>query len=294
MAHLALDIGGTKIRAGVVEAEHVIRSVAVPTLAHEGGEAVMERILDLVREVGPGEGVGIAAAGVIRDGSVVSATDLMPGWAGVRVRERVAEIVDVPCEVIGDVHAHGIGEALLGAGAGRASCLTVAVGTGIGGAFVEGGLVSAGAHGLAGHIGHLSVAAAAGLPCSCGRSGHIEALASGSAVTARYRELTGEDLGGREIDERASSGEEAARTVLFESARALGEVIANAANLLDPEVIVLSGSMTRSGNGWWSALSAGYEACAMDLARPTPILPGMLGDEAPLLGAVMNLRRQHP
>lgn len=287
MSTLAIDIGGTKIRAGLVDGDTVLASHAVPTPAAEGSAKIMERIIDLLPAFENYEDIAVAAAGVIKDGVVIAATNLLVGWTGTDIAGQLREASGKRVTVIGDVHAHGLGEAAVGAGRHHPSSLTVAVGTGIGGAYVEGFTPQVGINGLAGHIGHMSAVAAAGLPCSCGRTGHIEPYASGSGVCARYLEATGEDLNGREIDGRAEAGDQTAIDILHGSARALGEVLANAANMLDPAIIIASGSMTRSGQGWWDALRDGYDAVAMDLARRVLIVPGELGDSAPLIGAAV-------
>lgn len=293
MSILTVDIGGTKIRVGLVEGERVTRSASAPTPASEGGARLLEVICELAADFEGYRGVGVAAAGVIDNGTVVSATDLIKGWAGTDIAGELSARLGVPVSVLGDVHAHGMGEATIGAGANYPSCLTVAVGTGIGGALVEDGQVHRGAHSLGGHIGHMDAVEAAGLACSCGREGHIEPLASGSGVAACYEALTGEAASGREIDARARAGEAAAQQVLYGSARALGRLLGSVANMVDPGVIVLSGSMTRSGDAWWEALREGYAASAMNLAQATPLREGVLGDDAPLLGAAVQFRKEH-
>lgn len=285
MPTLAIDIGGTKIRAGLVVGGDVVASHALPTEAAAGAQHVLERVISTLRLFAGYDSIAVAAAGVIADGRVLSATDLLPGWAGTDIREALAAASGLPVAVLGDVHAHALGEATWGAGRGYASSLTVAVGTGIGGAFVVDGQVLAGDHHLGGHFGHMSVGAAAALACSCGRTGHIEPLASGSGVCAQYQARTGQPIDGKTLDERAEAGEEAARAIMHDSAFALGELLASVANFADPGVIILSGSMTRSGPTWWEALRAGYAASAMDLAAATPVVVGELGDNAPLLGA---------
>lgn len=293
MSILTVDIGGTKIRIGLVEGEQVVDTCSAPTPAAEGGVRLLEVICELAQRYSGYRGVAVAAAGVIEGGRVISATDLIRGWAGTDIAGVLREKLGVPVTVLGDVHAHGMGESSLGAGRGYSSCLTVAVGTGIGGAFVENGLLQRGAHALGGHFGHMDAQEAVGLACSCGRDGHIEPLASGSGVAACYEALTGEAASGREIDQRARDGEESARTVLYGSAFALGRVLGSVANLIDPAVIVLSGSMTRSGEAWWQALRHGYAASAMNLAIDTPVLEGVLGDDAPLIGAAVQFRKEH-
>ena len=292
MSILSIDIGGTKIRAGLVEGTDVVSSTALATEASQGSAYVLSRVLGIASQFEGYEGIGVACAGVIRDGAVISATDLIPGWAGTDIRTELSRACGVQVSVMGDVHAHGVGEAELGAGRGYDSCLTVAVGTGIGGAFVEKGVAQIGAHCLGGHIGHMTSPAATGLACSCGREGHIEPLASGSGVMARYAAACGETIDGRELTQRAESGDDVAAEILYGSAYALGELLGSTANLIDPGVIVLSGSMTRSGQRWWESLKDGFASSAMTLARETPIVLGTLGDNAPLLGAACQYRKE--
>ncbi|WP_026460877.1 ROK family protein [Schaalia suimastitidis] len=292
MALLSIDIGGTKIRAGLVEGDTVLDSTTVPTPASQGAHAVMDAVVAMGKAYSGYDGIAVACAGVIANGTVISATDILPGWTGTPVAQRLSTAYGLPVTVLGDVHAHGMGEASLGAGTGYESSLTVAVGTGIGGAFVDAGRLHTGAHHLAGHIGHMATGYATGLLCSCGRYGHIEPLASGSGVMDRYEAAGGQRLSGRQIDERAQEGETLAQDILYGSARGLGEVLGSVANLLDPAVIILSGSMTRSGRAWWDALAQGYAQSAMDLAQKTPLVVGTLGDNAPLLGAAVQWTKE--
>lgn len=302
MSILALDIGGTKIRAALVHADDagagrppaITHERTVPTEAHSGGAHVVTRVIEVARAVmaeveSPARAIAIATAGVVSDGRIVSATNLMPGWAGTDLATEVSAATGLPVYVLGDVNAHGLGEATYGAGQDFTSSLTVAIGTGIGGALVVDGAVLGGSHQLAGHIGHVTHGAAAGLPCSCGRVGHIEPLASGSGVTERYEALTGEPgVSGKVITDRSVAGEPEARQVLVTAAHALGEVLGSAANLVDPGVIILSGSGIRSGQHWWTALREGFRNAAMDLAAGTKLVEGTLGDHAPLLGAAAH------
>lgn len=163
---LALDVGGTKIAGSVLRFSsghmpELIRLVQEPTQAQEGGLAVLQRIVEfscellgrIDREV---MGIGIGAAGVIAlDGSIESATSLMPGWSGMPLGPALRAATGKTVSVVGDVHAHALGEAHWGAGRDVSSMLLVAVGTGIGGAMVLGGHVLHGAHNVGGHIGHV-------------------------------------------------------------------------------------------------------------------------------------------
>ncbi|QWW18767.1 ROK family protein [Schaalia sp. 19OD2882] len=295
---LALDIGGTKIAAGHVPVSgepRVVGGTSVPTDAMRGGAAVLASIVDLVTgmlERAPGRvmAIGIGSAGVAdpATGWITSATGTMPGWGGTPLGPTLQEATGLPVHLLGDVWAHALGEHLLGAGRGHSSCLAVGIGTGIGGAMVEGGRVHTGAHNVAGHVGHLPHVLAEGRKCSCGRIGHVEPIASGTGIAREYLRLTAEEVDGRTVDERAEAGDSAAVRVVEAAGRALGETIGALANVLDPAIIVLSGSVTRSGRTWWQAVRGGYAAQAMNPVAATPIVVGELGGHAPLLGAALG------
>ena len=150
--------------------------------------------------------------------------------------------------------------------------------------------------------------------CSCGTvSGHIEPVASGTGLASLYnRRLaeaaegtvpannTGASLqiaetspvaSGREVARRAESGEAFARNILGLSARALGQCIAGMGNLLDPSIIICSGSVANAGDLWWQPLEQGFREAALPLVEATPLVKGTLGDNAPLIGAASAARQ---
>lgn len=300
---LTIDIGGTKVGWAFADADRlsVGECRSMKTLAHAGGADVARRIRDMVVDACADRsllGIGIASAGVVdpATGTIVSATNTMPGWAGTRLGEILAEATGLPVHVINDVHAHGLGEAIVGAGKGAASVVSMALGTGIGGALIREGEIDFGDHFLAGHYGHIHHHLALGMPCSCGRTGHIEAIASGHGITNWYNSRRGpsdpEVANGKELQDLAERGNQLARDVFDQSAYATGESLATLANCVDPSVIVLSGSMTRSGDEWWQNVHEGFLARAMDRVATVPIKLGELGSAAPLCGAAINFMRK--
>lgn len=271
------------------------------TLAQQGGPAVLERAVGLAvevhQQVPAAAGVAVASAGVISPdtGSVTSATDLIPGWTGTRIGHTLTQQLGLPCTVLNDVHAHGLGEFTFGEHAGIESVLIAAVGTGLGGALVSGGDLVRGSSGHAGHIGHMHHAAAEGLLCSCGRTGHVESVASGSAMAQRYAELkepqdpTASD--GAEVADHCAAGVATAEKVVRTAGVALGETLGSLANTWDPERIILTGSVTGAGPRWWQQVRTGYQDSAMDSLQDRPLQHGVLGDDAPLLGAAAHHRQ---
>lgn len=306
---IAVDIGGTKIACGLVvlgEGAPVVDSVVkVPTEAMKGGEHVLATVLEQVKAAieRAGEepaGVGISSAGVVnpRNGDITFANELMPGWGGTRLGAEVTAATGLPCRVLNDVHAHALGEARWGGGRDKKSCLVAAVGTGIGGAFVERGKIMLGAHDEAGHIGHVCCPAAAGVPCSCGATGHLEPIAAGPGIIREYVRLGGDaekpdgaPMDGAEIDRRAAAGDEAAKAAEARAGRALGEVLGSMCNMLDPDVVILSGSVAQCGPDWSDAMAEAFKGQAMPPVATTPIVGGELGGDAPLVGAAENFAK---
>jgi len=295
---VAVDLGGTKTAAALVDHDGVILSRAtLPTAAREGGTVILDLTAGLVEGLvteaaGCGltvAAVGVGSAGVIdsRTGMVVSATDAISDWAGTSLAGGLAERLGLRVAVDNDVHAHAIGEAWLGACAGRSSALLVAAGTGIGGSHLIGGHPHHGAHSVAGHIGHLTVPEACAVVCSCGRVGHVEGIASGPGLYALYRRLGGspDSRDARDVVARAEVGEIVAVQAVATAATALGRAVGGLANVLDPEVVVVGGGLAGAGHAWWAAMESALRAELITPLVGLPVLPARLGTDAALIGA---------
>ena len=298
---VGVDVGGTKIAAAAVDADGSCGPIwTFPTPAAAGPAAVLDAIAEAVRAVARELGVapravGIGTAGVVDvdRGVIISATSVLPGWTGTAVgeqtRRRLTDLVPGGPAVFveNDVDAHAAGEAWRGAARGTRSALLVAVGTGVGGAIVLDGRPWRGAHHLAGEIGHMPVPGAEGLPCPCGRLGHLEAIGAGPALHRLYLARGGDPAcaNTRELVALAEAGDEIAVRAIRDSATALGRAIAGVATVLDPEVVVLGGGMAGAGALWWSAVDAAVRAEVVDALQGLPIRPAELAGAAPLVGA---------
>lgn len=300
-----LDIGGTKIAGALVnyEAENRIPSIqhveTRPTEADRGGGPVLATVCDeahaLLEEARARRlvvrGIGVSTAGRVdaETGSIAYANDIMPDWAGQPLAERLRETCDLPVTALNDVQAHALGEGRWGAARGSKTCLMVAAGTGLGGAIITNGRLLRGRHGFAGEIGHMPCCQAAGIKCVCGGTGHLESVAAGSGIEDRYAELSGERKTGAEIAKLAREGDVQARRVIMKAGLALGEAIAGLTNALDPDCVVLGGSVTKAGSAWRAAVQEGFERQIPDVQRGLPIVPADLGGYAPLIGAAEEL-----
>ncbi|MFJ1539983.1 ROK family protein [Micromonospora chalcea] len=296
----ALDIGGTKTTAALVTASgEVVDRYTAPTPGRSGAAAVLDTAAGLVEKLradAPGvvRALGVGSAGVIDSGSglVLSATDVLTGWAGTDLRGDLARRLGVPVTVVNDVHAHALGEARHGVAAGYDTVLYVAVGTGVGASFVLGDTVLAGAHSAAGHAGHQPSAYAGTLPCTCGGRGHLEAIAAGPALAAEYARRTGRPVADlRAVAALAAGGDETARDVVRLGGTAVGSAVGGLVNVLDPAAVVVGGGVTGLGEPWWRALRDAVPAETLPALAGVPVLASTLGPDAPLLGAASLARK---
>lgn len=297
-AAVAVDLGGTWIRAGRVSPEGaVMEAVRVPT-PQTGPEAVADAIGELVRRLGPlppGR-VGVAVPGPlsVREGVVFEPPNLK-GWRDVPLRGMLEERLGRPVVLENDANAAAVGEWWCGAGRGSRHLVYVTVSTGVGGGLVLDGRLYRGATDTAGEIGHVLVDPE-GPVCSCGRRGHLEGIASGPAIARwvqeRIREgrpsvlATGRPFSAREVAEAAEAGDALAREAFERAGRYLGWTVAGLLNLVNPEVVVIGGGVARAGRWLFDPLrEAAREASFERPWQAARIVPAALGDRAGLVGA---------
>ena len=296
-ASLALDIGGTKIAGAIVALEggaqpRIVARKTVPTEAARGGDAVLATVIALARELadaaeGTLAGIGVSTAGRVdaHDGSIAYANEIMPGWTGQPLGAALEEAFGIPGAVLNDVQAHALGEARWGAGRGAQTCVVVAAGTGLGGGIIAHGSIVRGNHGFAGELGCVpNPLGPAALGVDEGLV-DLEAVAAGSGIEACYRKLTGKALSGAEISQAANDGEDDALRIIRQAGYALGVSLAGWTNMLDPDLIVLSGSVAKAGRIWRDEVSRGFLERIPDVLSQLPIVDAELGGDAPLVGA---------
>ncbi|GAA4483308.1 ROK family protein [Microbacterium panaciterrae] len=254
-----IDIGGTKISAVLTDADgSVLARGVVPAPAREGGPAMADAAAALVRRLCAEHGVrlagaGVGAAGVIDQerGVVVAASATFANWSGFPLAAELSARLDVPVWVENDVNAFLLGELRWGAARGESDVLGIMLGTGVGGAIALGGALHHGVHGAAGEIGHTP--GFSDLMCTCGQVGHLETLASGTSIAKRYEAATGITAGAPEIAERARAGQDEARQVFADAARATALAASTTASLLDLGMVVVGGGV----HGAWDLLEPG-------------------------------------
>lgn len=290
---VALDVGGTRIKAGIVDTGSQVRTERlVDTGRQDGPEAVTRRILAVVRELAAQArdggltpvGAGVVLPAIVDEatGNVIFSANI--GWRDFPLGEYLARHGDLPAAIGHDVRAGGLAEAVLGAGQGEPDLLFLAIGTGISGAMILDGRAYAGG-GYAGEIGHMRIDPE-GEPCGCGGRGCLETIASASAIARRYarRRINDGPLTAADVAARAASGEPLAKGVWQGAVDALATALHAYASICAPTVVVLGGGLAEAGDVLLEPLRAGlYER--LTFQRRPRIVRARLGDRAGLLGA---------
>ena len=269
---LALDVGGTKLAAGVVARDGTVQSYCqIETAVDEGPTAVVKRLLDLSEQAaieagipigsrdGSGRGAAFAAVGVGCGGPLDPATGVilgppgLPGWDSVPLGALVTERFGLPTYVENDATAAALGEYRWG-GWGVENLVYLTVSTGFGGGIVASGKLFEGAARQGGELGHV-VVDWQGRQCGCGARGCAEAYVSGTSIARRAAEaaagsdstLAGLAITAKDVAEHARAGDPVARAVWDETTAMLGRMVAVLINVCEPELVVLGGGVTRAG-----------------------------------------------
>lgn len=286
---IGIDIGGTKIRGGVIREDGKLLYVReTPTEAKRGGKEVMERVAQLIQQLSTEEiiGIGVGATGQVGlQGEILSATETFPDWAGIHLQKELQQRFKLPVRVINDGQAMARGERSFGAGKDVQDFLCLALGTGVGGAIVSQGKLVRGTNGAAGEVGHM-LFHPDGRLCPCGKNGCWEAYVSGHALEARYQEKNGVKKKGIDIIRRAQEGEREAHALLEEYVDDLAKGIASLVTLLNPRKVILGGGVAQSLPHYLPSVEEKVvrrlsRAAAIDFA----LVLSTLGDGAMLLGA---------
>lgn len=271
---IGIDLGGTSIKAALVEREKgLIRTTSCPTEAEEGPDHVLNLMADLARSLisqAPDEtveGIGIGSPGAINwERTTVTSPPNLPNWESINVRDALRErlgLGDLPVIVENDANVAGLGSAYYGAGRPHDSFIMVTLGTGVGGAIIYRNKIFRGSTGAAGEIGHMTINYEGPLT-RFGIAGSIEAYVGQRFLShyARYRlisrtdsrvhELSEDDdlrdVTPRMLYEAAIDGDEAAREVLAWAGHKLGCLLGSVINLLDIRVIVVGGGVSSAGD----------------------------------------------
>ncbi len=310
--YIGVDLGGTNLRAAVLDSEHrIVSRFECPTRAVEGADAVIGRLAEGMEKAVAESGVsrdhiGAACIGVPgpidqRKG-IVHSTPNMTGWGHVPLGDIMTRRTGFPTFIENDANCAGWGEFVAGAGRGVKHMMMVTLGTGIGGAIILDGRLHIGRDGAAGELGHVCIVDG-GRPCGCGARGCVEAYASATAVVARFKELLDDGwhspLAGKrdfltsyDIFTAAGAGDPVALRIVEQTGHYLGVMASAVAELLNPERCVVSGGMIQAGETLFSAIRNTCLNRNGHPGRTMEIIPAALGPNAGLVGAADYARER--
>jgi glucokinase len=308
-AVLALDIGGTKLAAGVVAPNGDVRAfLVVPSEAEHGPDAVLPRLFELGREAVESTGaawteieaVGIGCGGPLdADEGVLLSPPHLPGWRDVPVTALAEEAYGRPAFLENDASAAALGEHRHGAGAGTENMVYLTLSTGVGGGVIAGGRLYRGSGGNGAELGHVTVDWR-GRPCrGCGRDGCLEAYASGTSIAERAREALARPADGgtsalaaangvtaADVVAAARAGDRVAGEVWDETVAALACGVTSIVNLFEPELVVIGGGVSRAGEHLLAPVRDRVREHAIAPAgRAANIVRAGLGDHVGVVGA---------
>jgi glucokinase len=308
-----VDLGGTNLRAAVVDPHGRVLSryrEHTPATLDAIVDAIATSVADLAVGQPDAGAVGVGAAGMVdRDGMIHYAPNL-PAFVRVPLRALVAEATGRAVVVDNDANVAALAELTHGAGVGYTNLLLVTLGTGVGGGVVIGGEVFRGAHGFGAEIGHFQIDPD-GPMCACGERGHWEAVASGNwlGVLGRTRAADGvapsvlaraggsaAAVTGVHVGDAAQAGEPDALAIVRGYAQQVAVGLVGLANILDPEVILVSGGLVELGDVLLDPIREWFDG-HVEGARyrvPVEILPASLGDDAGVVGAAILARALGP
>jgi glucokinase len=303
-AVLAIDIGGTKLALGLVDAEgRILQRDEIPTRATEGPERVLARLVELARtmrdRVAPSHAlhrVGIACAGPLdRAAGLILNPPNLPGWTRIALVDCLEQALGLPAVLDNDANAAALGEFRYGAGQGARSLVYLTVSTGIGGGIILDGRLWHGFGDSAGEIGHMTIDPNGPL-CGCGNQGCLEALASGPAIARQAREAlrSGRQSRLRDLPEAtaadvvrlAQEGDGLAAEVWSASVHALALGVGAAITILAPERVIIGGGVAQAEDALFVPLRREVRRRVKLVAvESVPILPAALGRDVGILGA---------
>lgn len=290
---LAVDLGGTEIKAELIGPEDEVLGSARRDTPRSGADDVLSAVCqvstDLMSRTGMRpERMGLAVPGIV---DIVTGTGTLSanlGWRNAPVARTMVRRLDLPVVMAHDVTAAGLAEHRLGAGRGADDVVVVVVGTGISAALVVGGRIITGGLGQAGELGHV-VVRPNGPRCGCGRRGCLEAISSAAAIARAYSAATGIVVPGAELVHKRLGSDATADAVWADAVSAFADGLLVAVGLLGSSRIVVGGGLSRAGDALFEPLNTALAERATVEAVPE-VVPAQLGARAGLVGAALTAR----
>ena len=307
---IGIDVGGTGIQVGLVNRDlHIIAESSIPTRTdipfEDQVREIVTCVLSLISTAGYNpdeiESVGVGIPGIASvNGEIIKCTNM--GWHHVPFRKIFNQYYNKPVHVDNDANVAALAESVAGVSSGTSSSVFITIGTGIGSGIIINGKIWKGCHGIGGELGHV-ILDLDGVPCSCGNHGCLERYCSATAIIRMGREavrvhpdslmlnLAGNDpsaINAKIVFDAARQSDYAAVEVFKRFISYLSQAVASVVNLIDPEVIVLGGGVSKAGSFLLDPLQKEFPGYVLFDDQPLPeIKLAVLGPEAGIIGAAM-------
>lgn len=308
--YVGIDLGGTNTKIGILDIEgNIYENTSIKTLSANGAQKTLERIWGTAKEIAQKssvdikniKGIGIGIPGPVINQSVVAFFANFPWGQNVNIKEMMEKISGIETKLDNDVNIIALGEAKFGAAKGSKASVTIALGTGIGGGiYVDGHLIS-GFTGAGGEVGHMKLVMNGRL-CGCGQRGCFEAYASATGLvreaTSRlivnknnllYEKINGklDILEAKHIFDAAKEGDKFSLDLVDYEAEYLAMGIGNILNIINPEIIVLSGGVALAGDILINLLKEKLKKYALPVVtKDIKFVQGILGNQAGIKGSI--------
>ena len=302
-----VDIGGTTVKIGFFETTgKLVDTWEIPTRTENDGELILPDIAESIKENNEKksittddiEGIGMGVPGPVKDdGTVLKCVNL--GWGVFNVEKALSVICGgVKVKAGNDANVAALGEMWQGGGKGYEDVVMITLGTGVGGGIIRGGKIVAGTNGAAGEIGHMPMIDDESECCGCGKKGCLEQYASANGLVnvaekyiAAHRTVETElDLNAgftaKDVCDAAKAGDKAGLAAVEESMRLLGKAMSSVSCVIDPQVFVVGGGLSKAGNIIIDTASKYYKEYAFHASRETEIKLATLGNAAGMYGGV--------
>lgn len=295
---ISLDIGGTKIHAGLInEAGKILARVRIPTEAKKNKNIILNNIFQATntlfseaktRGLKP-QAISLGLAGQVnfKTGVFFGGGNFNKTFRNIKIRKILNKKYHLPIFLDNDARVFTLGESRFGAGKKYKNIIGLTLGTGIGGGIIIEKKLYRGVDNTAGEFGHMIINNNSSQKCSDGFISHSETWASGWAMAKMYQKLTGRLIDAVELEKRFKAKEANAVKVVKIASNNLARLLANLANTLNPEIIILGGGLMKFKSYWQPAVKAAKKQNPFALPLKVRIFRAKLGDDANLLGAYL-------
>ena len=306
-----VDIGGTTVKIGLFTTQgEMVEKWEITTRTDEGGKYILSDIAASVEdklaekriEKSDVAGVGMGVPGPVKaDGTVIKCVNL--GWGIFNVEEELSKLLDLPVKAGNDANMAALGEMWQGGGKGHKDIVMVTLGTGVGGGIILNGKMLAGTNGAGGEIGHICVDDDETEVCGCGNKGCLEQYTSATGIVrmakiilnttdkpSKLRQI--QYISAKEIFDAAKEGDELAATLVENHGKVLGKALAQIACVVDPEIFVIGGGVSRAGDILIDTTAKYFAQYAFHACRQTKFALATLGNDAGMYGGACSILNQ--